>query len=141
MTQGRHAVPALTEQIVGADALIALVIRADAEPPETTFVTDPNANLQVGFIVYPEEGQVARHMHRPPTRMVEHTSEALLLRSGRCVAELFDTDGTFLREVELGQGDVLVLFAGGHGFRMTEDTVMLEIKQGPYAGVEEKERF
>ena len=30
---------------------------------------------------------------------------------------------------------------GGHGFRMIEDTVLFEIKQGPYGGPAEKERF
>jgi hypothetical protein len=129
------------EHIVGARGLLALVVRASAQPTKTTFVTEPEANLQVGFIVYPSGGTVARHMHRPPTRQVDSTSEALLIRSGRCLAEIYDEDGLLVRELDLGQGDVLVLFAGGHGFRMTEDTVMLEIKQGPYAGVEEKERF
>jgi hypothetical protein len=41
----------------------------------------------------------------------------------------------------LAEGDVMVLVAGGHEFRMREDTVLLEIKQGPYPGVAEKERF
>jgi len=31
------------------------------------------------------------------------------------------------------------LVGGGHGFRMQEDTVLLEIKQGPYLGLGEKE--
>jgi hypothetical protein len=30
---------------------------------------------------------------------------------------------------------------GGHGFRMLEDTVLLEVKQGPYGGQAEKSRF
>jgi hypothetical protein len=38
-------------------------------------------------------------------------------------------------------GDVVVLLDGGHGFRMLEDTVLLEIKQGPYSGLGEKEQF
>jgi hypothetical protein len=35
----------------------------------------------------------------------------------------------------------MIMVGGGHGFRMTEDTVLLEVKQGPYPGVQEKERF
>ena len=42
---------------------------------------------------------------------------------------------------ELRQGDVMLMIAGGHGFRMLEDTILLEIKQGPYTGIDEKERF
>ena len=33
------------------------------------------------------------------------------------------------------------LVGGGHGFRQLAEAVFLEIKQGPYPGVEEKERF
>ena len=39
------------------------------------------------------------------------------------------------------QGDIVILVAGGHGFEMLEDTVLMEIKQGPYTGLKEKERF
>ena len=42
---------------------------------------------------------------------------------------------------ELKAGDVAVLFSGGHGFEILEDTLMLEIKQGPYAGTKDKETF
>ena len=35
----------------------------------------------------------------------------------------------------------MLMVGGGHGFRIVEDTVFLEIKQGPYQGQEEKERF
>ena len=42
---------------------------------------------------------------------------------------------------ELHTGDVMLMVGGGHGFRIIEDTVFLEIKQGPYQDQEEKERF
>jgi hypothetical protein len=41
----------------------------------------------------------------------------------------------------MSQGDVITLIGGGHGFRMKEDTVLLEIKQGPYGGEQDKARF
>jgi hypothetical protein len=42
---------------------------------------------------------------------------------------------------ELRCGDIMLMVGGGHGFRMLEDTVFLEVKQGPYIGLDEKERF
>jgi hypothetical protein len=35
----------------------------------------------------------------------------------------------------------VIFVDGGHGFRILEDTVLLEVKQGPYTGLEEKEFF
>jgi hypothetical protein len=42
---------------------------------------------------------------------------------------------------DVGEGDVVVLLGGGHGFRMIEDSVLIEVKQGPYFGTQEKELF
>ena len=41
----------------------------------------------------------------------------------------------------LEQGDVILLASGGHGFQVLEDLEMYEIKQGPYAGENDKTRF
>jgi hypothetical protein len=38
-------------------------------------------------------------------------------------------------------GDVILLAYGGHGFEMLEPTEMIEVKQGPYAGDNDKTRF
>lgn len=41
----------------------------------------------------------------------------------------------------LGPGDVILLCGGGHSFKMLEDSSMIEVKQGPYAGENDKTRF
>ena len=38
----------------------------------------------------------------------------------------------------LNAGDVILLAAGGHGFEMLEDSEIIEVKQGPYAGDQDK---
>jgi hypothetical protein len=54
---------------------------------------------------------------------------------------LYDDEGVLIAERILKEGDILVLVSGGHAFRMIQDTIMLEIKQGPYTGLAEKEHF
>ena len=133
---------AVLERIAdGKGTLLAVVVRQESAPTETTFVTEPNATLQVGFVVYPEGGAVARHSHTQITRTIIGMSEVLLVRSGRCIVDVYDDARSLVGSSELEAGDVLLLMAGGHGFRMLEDTVLLEVKQGPYVGVDEKERF
>ena len=39
------------------------------------------------------------------------------------------------------EGDIVLLLGGAHGFRMIEDTILFEVKQGPYAGEADKKRF
>ena len=123
------------------DEQLAYIIRSGLSPVKTTFVTPDDLNLQVGFVVYPAGGQVARHLHLPLERHIVGTSEVLLIKSGRCEVDLYNDERELVATRELREGDVLLMVNGGHGFRMLEHTVFLEIKQGPYTGLEEKERF
>ena len=41
----------------------------------------------------------------------------------------------------LGPGDVILLIRGGHGFEVLEELNMIEVKQGPYVGEQDKTRF
>ena len=65
----------------------------------------------------------------------------LLIKKGRCVVDFYNNDKQAIATRELREGDILLLVDGGHGFHILEDTVFVEIKQGPYTGLDEKERF
>ena len=69
------------------------------------------------------------------------TSEVLIVRRGRCEMDIYNNERELVATRQLRQGDIMLMVDGGHGFRMLEDTVFLEVKQGPYTGVDEKERF
>lgn len=128
------------EEVRDSVGLLALAIRR-GPPSATFFVTPPELNLQVGFIVYPDGGEVPRHSHENLHREIDGTHEVLVIRQGSCIATLYDERGELVRELKLSAGDVIVLVRGGHAFRMLEDTVFLEVKQGPYPGTDEKQRF
>jgi len=129
------------EQIMAAGRPLAYIIRAELAPAQTTFITPPDLKQQVGFIVYPADGEIARHVHLPLERHLVGTSEVIVVRSGRCELNVYDDDRTLVATRELRVGDVMLMVGGGHGFRMLEDTVLLEVKQGPYTGLVEKELF
>lgn len=129
------------ERIASGDATLAYIVRAAHRPHETSFVTEPELVQQVGFIVYPAGGEIPRHFHRSLERRVVGTPEALVVRVGRCEVDVYDEARVLVATRELEPGDVIVFVGGGHGLRMLEDTVLLEVKQGPYPGESEKERF
>jgi mannose-6-phosphate isomerase-like protein (cupin superfamily) len=129
-------------ETVSDDAkLYCYIIRSSVSPAKTTFITPSDATQQVGFIVYPRGGQVPRHVHKPAERHVRGTPEVLLVRSGRCEVDIYNDEQRVIATRPLGPGDVVVLVAGGHGLRMLEDTVFLEVKQGPYLGSDDKVLF
>ena len=126
------------ETIRDGDQVLAIVVRGSHRPTATQFVTPDNYKQQLGFIVYPKGGRIRPHRHKEIARQIEGMSEVLVVRSGRITATLYDRNDRVVAEPELAEGDVIVLVSGGHGFTMLEDTVLLEIKQGPYAGPGEK---
>ena len=129
------------EHISWKDKPLAYIIRAEMKLEKTTFLTPSELNLQVGFVVYPAGGEIARHLHRPLERHIEGTSEVLVVKEGRCEIDIYNDDRELVVTRELRRGDVMLMVGGGHGFRMLEDTILLEVKQGPYTGLDEKERF
>jgi hypothetical protein len=131
----------LVEKIMWGDVPLAYIIRGDLMPSRTTFLTPPQFKQQVGFVVYPAGGEIQRHVHRPLSRHLIGTSEVLIVRRGRCEIDIYNDDRELVATRELREGDIMLMVGGGHGFHMLDDTVFLEVKQGPYTGQDEKERF
>ena len=92
-------------------------------------------------MVYSKGEEIKRHIHLPVKRELVGTSEVILVKQGLVEADLYARDKSAVGTWTLRQGDLLLLVSGGHGFRCQEDTILLEIKQGPYTGLKEKEHF
>jgi mannose-6-phosphate isomerase-like protein (cupin superfamily) len=89
----------------------------------------------------PQGYTIPPHVHNPVAREVQYTKEVLFIKSGRVRVDFYDDDQTYLESRILEAGDVILLAYGGHGFEMLEPTEMIEVKQGPYAGEQDKTRF
>jgi hypothetical protein len=129
------------ERIMDGDCILSMIIRGSVSPTETLFVTPNEFYQQAGFIVYPAGGRIPSHLHKPIQRQLVGTPETLFVRKGKVEVRFFNDAKEFISKTIIQTGDVLMLVSGGHGFTMLEDTILLEIKQGPYTGLVEKERF
>lgn len=129
------------EHITWHDQHIATIIRSNYMPDQTTFVTPDSYYQQAGFVVYSKGKTIQRHTHLPLQRHLTGTPETLIVRKGKAEVDLYALDRSILGTWVLEEGDIILLVAGGHGFRLLDDTVLLEIKQGPYTGLKEKETF
>jgi len=130
------------EEIASDGDVFAYVVRAGLDPKASTFFTPHELGFQAGMVVVPEGTAVARHDHLPVARQITGTSEALFVRRGRCEMDIYDRSRSLVSTTELRAGDMaLFVGIGGHGFRALEDTVLFEVKQGPYEEAADKERF
>ena len=129
------------EEILWEGRPLAYVVRAHFTPATTTFITPTELEQQVGFVVYPSGAEIHRHVHRGLDRVTTGAAEVILVRRGACEVEVYSPGREEVGKWILKTGDLMLMVSGGHGFRMLEDTVLMEIKQGPYVGREEKELF
>ena len=129
------------ETITHNGATLCIMICAKPLPKATTFYTPNEFNLQVGKVVYGAGKEIPRHTHRPVSRNVMGTSEVILVQKGSLILDVYDDGHNLIASRPMEQGDAVALVSGGHGFRLLADTVLIEVKQGPYSGAQEKDRF
>ena len=114
----------------------ALVLRANATSDEKyNFLTGPESPLQLGMNFYEAGETIKAHYHLPRQLETTKINEFILIGEGSSTLTLFDADDhTPFTELLLEQGDMVLLLAGGHGFKIHERTKIVEVKQGPYDG-------
>ncbi len=132
---------AAIETIVDGLEPIALIIRADYDADGVHFFTPGSFSQQIGYMRHPKGKTIAPHVHNMVARQVLYTQEVLLVRKGLVEVGLYASNREFLTSRTLSAGDLILLCGGGHSFKMLEETSMIEIKQGPYAGDNDKTRF
>lgn len=130
------------EEIKHNDKLVAIILRPHYTSEKTTFFSSPDFSQQLGYIVYKKDGVIKTHSHKEVHRKITLTQEVLFIKKGRLSVNLYTPDKEYITSRELNAGDIIFLCSGGHGFKMLEDTEMVEVKQGPYSGKEsDKELF
>jgi len=129
------------EQITHADLILAIIIRSDYCSDGIEFFTPSDFSQQLGYMNRPKGYSINPHIHNPLHRDVEYTKEVLFIKSGKVRVDFFTNDKEYIKSTIVQKGDVLLLAYGGHGFKMIEDSEIIEVKQGPYAGDADKSRF
>lgn len=129
------------EEIRDGDTVLAIIIRSTFAEPGVRFFSEPQHSQQLGFIHHPAGHEIRPHVHNPVPREVVHTQETLFVREGRVRVDLYSDDKNLVTQRTLGPGDVILLCTGGHGFEVLEEASIIEVKQGPYAGGDDKTPF
>lgn len=108
------------------------------------FFSQDSDFVQVGlWSNYEAEQKTNPHIHYEFNRIASRTQEALYVISGSFAMDIYDLEKRLVETVSVGQGEILVLLDCGHGCTITSDnTTVLEVKNGPYAGAEkDRHRF
>ena len=128
-------------KIFHENELLAIIINASFSHPGISFFTEPHLSQQLAFMKHEVGKIILPHVHNPVPREVTYTQEVLFIRRGKLRVDFYSSKQAYLFSSILCSGDVILLATGGHGFEVLEEIEMVEVKQGPYAGEQDKTRF
>ncbi|MGN7986708.1 hypothetical protein ACTJKC_05165 [Pedobacter sp. 22226] len=131
----------MIEKIIYQENQLAIIIRANYKKQGISFFTPGDFSQQLGYMNRPKGYIIEPHVHNLVERKVTLTQEVLYVKNGKVRVDFYNDDQDYLESRILETGDVILLAAGGHGFEILENAEMIEIKQGPYCGDEDKVKF
>jgi len=131
----------MIETITFEDVTLALIVRKSFHKEGINFITDGNGLLEMGYFSHPSGHLIIPHYHPPTLRKTYGTQEVILIKKGKVRVDFYTNEQVYLESRELSHGDWIVLLAGGHGIKTLEPTVMIEVKNGPYAYDHDKIQF
>ena len=129
------------ERIYNGKQFLGLIIRKDYHDLGIQFLTSDDFPQQLGYMNREKDYVIAPHVHNAVPRTIELTQEVLIIQKGKVRVDYYDDDKNYLESRIAYEGDIVYLGYGGHGFKMLEDSEIVEVKQGPYCGVNDKVRF
>jgi hypothetical protein len=129
------------EVVRNLDQTIGIIIRASHSASGIQFFTPDVFSQQLAYMSRPQGYVIPPHVHNPVKRDVVWTQEVLFIKSGKVRVDFYTDGRHYLESRVVSTGDVILLAAGGHGFEMLEPSEMIEVKQGPYCGDQDKTRF
>jgi mannose-6-phosphate isomerase-like protein (cupin superfamily) len=131
----------MIETLRVGDQLLAVIVSRDFNEAGIHFFTPDDLSQQLAYMRHPAGKIIDPHIHNPVSRNVHYTQEVLFIKRGRLRVDFYDNEQRYIESRVLQGGDVILLATGGHGFEVLEEIEMIEVKQGPYAGDNDKTRF
>lgn len=120
---------------------LAIIIRSKFSREGIEFFTTDDFSQQLAYMNRPVDYVIQPHVHNPVRREVQYTKEVLFIKSGKVRVDFYSDKQEYIESTILDAGDVILLAFGGHGFQIIEAAEIIEVKQGPYAGENDKTRF
>lgn len=128
------------EEIKHRGKVLAVIFKGDFDKGLNFFTKDKDF-IQAGTWNYDKGKETIPHSHKTVKRTANKTQEVIFIKKGAVEAKFFSDSGEFLKKKILEAGNIVIIFAGGHSFKILENnTQVLEVKNGPYPGLEKDKK-
>ena len=118
---------------IEAGKIYAYVISGEYVADGVEFLTEEESEFQLGIMTRNQDTPVFPHRHNPIERHIATTSEFLYFRQGSAQVSLRSTESAAPVTIILKASDsILFTGIGIHGIVFSDETQLIEIKQGPF---------
>ena len=74
-------------------------------------------------------------------RKLSTTTEVIFILKGSMRVDFYNLKKKYLFSEIVKKNSLIILINGGHGFKVSNNIEMIEVKQGPYVESKDKEKF
>ena len=101
-------------------------------------LVEPDNFIQVASIRLPNGKTFNAHKHLWQENFFNDriAQESWIVIQGNVEAIYYDLDGTEIHKDILSAGDCSITLEGGHNYKALEESLVYEVKTGPYEGVD-----
>ncbi|MBQ8847665.1 MAG: hypothetical protein IJ003_01825 [Candidatus Gastranaerophilales bacterium] len=132
----------MIKEIIDNDIAYAKIIRATYKPSDKTeFFTRESDEVQFGVVNYEKNYKTGAHYHNHLKRKTTQTDEILMVQSGSARVDFYNDKGSYIKSCEIFQGDIIIIYKGGHNIFFYDDTKVFMIKPGSYKTNEDSTRI
>ena len=132
----------MIEKIFNKKKLYALIVRSSYKKKKgINFFTDTKSTQQFGYMNHKKGYNILPHRHNKRYTNILFTTEVIIMLEGILRVDFYNDQEKYLHSKKLFKNDIIMLSAGGHGFKVLKDVKMIEVKQGPYSLNMDKIKF
>jgi len=132
----------MINSISSLDVVLAVYIRSAEWRRGLNFISEDKDAIQTGLWQYDRGKKLGPHRHVGNMRNIDRTQEVIFVKSGSLRVSIYSESEELVEKLILNAGDLVILLSGGHGYEVLEnETQVLEVKNGPYTGLDDRIPF
>jgi len=119
----------------------AKIVKNGHDDAEKEFFTDAEDELQFGILNYKKNYKTGAHYHSHLKSKCKNTDEILIMQKGSARVDFYNDKGAYIKSTIISQGDIIIIYQGGHNVFYLEDSKLFMIKPGAYESETDKTRI
>lgn len=128
----------MKNNIIYNGEIYAYIIDVSKINERFAFFSGSDLSIQLGYMEKKKGDLIKPHLHLTQKREIFDTQEILYLKKGDVTINFYDSNMVLFHKERIFKESFIHLIKGGHGFEINEDSVIFEVKQGPYLAETDK---